>query len=83
MVPRSPPTAVIPREGGVSSTLRVFDSITSALEYWVPACAGTTIECNSAISRHTAPEFFKFIGPQNREGAGKTGCAPHPRSRAR
>jgi hypothetical protein len=34
-----------------------------------------------AISRHAAPEFCKFIDPQKEEGAGKTGCALHPRSR--
>jgi hypothetical protein len=50
------------------------------------ANAGTTRmgDCgshNSAFSRHTAPEFCKFVRPKNREGAGKTGCALHPRSR--
>ena len=43
---------------------------------------------NSAFSRHPSPEVCKFIGPQkergrtrpSREGAGKTGCALHPRS---
>jgi hypothetical protein len=42
----------------------------------------------SAFSRQPCPRFSKFIGPQNqgrtrpsREGAGKTGCALHPRSR--
>jgi hypothetical protein len=27
--------AVIPRENGVSSTLRLLDSIAAALEYWI------------------------------------------------
>jgi hypothetical protein len=34
----------------------------------------------SAFSRHHPPEFCKFIGPQKKKGAGKTGCALHPRS---
>jgi hypothetical protein len=42
--------------------------------------AGTTAGCEFAFSRHDAPEFYKFIPPQNK-GAGKTGCALHPRSR--
>src|SRR6201747_705565 len=40
-----------------------------------------TLRHNFSFSRHTAPEFFKFIGPSKEEGAGKTGCALHPRSR--
>ena len=36
-----------------------------------------------AFSRRIAPEFCqKFLAPEN-EGAGKTGCALHPRSRVR
>jgi len=43
----------------------------------------------SAFSRHAAPEFCKFVRPNEKraqaalkkEGAGKTGCALHPRSR--
>jgi hypothetical protein len=35
----------------------------------------------SAFSRHTAPEVYKFIPPRKEEGAGKTGCTLHPRSR--
>ena len=35
-----------------------------------------------AISRRIAPEVLHFVSlPRNREGAGKTGCALHPRSR--
>src|ERR1700743_1234887 len=42
-----------------------------------------------AFSRHPLPEFFKNLRPlqtegatrPSREGAGKTGCALHPRSR--
>ncbi len=49
--------------------------------YGSPAYAGTTTEYTSAFSRQHAPEFCKFVGPQKIEGAGKTGCALHPRSR--
>jgi hypothetical protein len=35
----------------------------------------------SAISRHDMPELCKKPCPRNLEGAGKTGCALHPRSR--
>ena len=35
-----------------------------------------------AISRHDAPEVrWKIFAPSKTEGAGKTGCALHPRSR--
>jgi hypothetical protein len=44
--------------------------------------------CEPAFPRHAAPEFCQLIRPENegrrrssREGAGKTGCALHPRSR--
>jgi hypothetical protein len=55
---------------------------------WVPAFAGTTRYAPS-FSRHDAPEVCKFAPPQkergrtrpSKEGAGKTGCALHPRSR--
>ena len=43
--------------------------------------AGMTGRYTSAFSRHAAPEFCKFIRPKKIEGAGKTGCALHPRSR--
>jgi hypothetical protein len=33
-------TVVMPRESGVSSTARLFDSITSALEYWIARFRG-------------------------------------------
>jgi hypothetical protein len=49
------------REGVVSSTPRVLDSIAGASEYWMPACAGMTGGYTSAFSRHVAPEFCKFI----------------------
>jgi hypothetical protein len=41
-----------------------------------------TIGYDFSFSRHTAPEFFvNSLRPENKEGAGKTGCALHPRSR--
>src|ERR1700716_4222519 len=36
--------------------------------------------CASAFSRRDAPELC-FVTPRKQEGAGKTGCALHPRSR--
>lgn len=36
----SPPRLFMPRAGGASSTPRPLDSITAALEYWIPAFAG-------------------------------------------
>jgi hypothetical protein len=52
---------------------------------WVPAFAGTTQEFKGAVSRSRGamhPRFArKFSRPGNSEGAGKTGCALHPRSR--
>jgi transposase-like protein len=57
-------------------------------------CAGTTTHMTSpvkqpaainrrgfAISRRDAPEFCKTFYAHKEEGAGKTGCALHPRSR--
>jgi hypothetical protein len=40
-----------------------------------------TIDHDFMISRRDAPEVLHFVGPPEIEGAGKTGCAPHPRSR--
>src|SRR4051812_28276722 len=49
---------------------------------WVPAFAGTTIEYTFAFSRHVVSEVLNGnLAPLKSEGAGKTGCAPHPRSR--
>jgi hypothetical protein len=40
-----------------------------------------TTEYVFAISRRDAPRVLHFVVPsENREGAGKTGCALHPRS---
>ena len=38
-------------------------------------------EYEATISRHDAPEVCTFVCPLQSEGAGKTGCVPHPRSR--
>src|SRR6476620_207203 len=51
---------VILREGGVSSTPRRLDSTAAALEYWVPAFAGTTAgsehaQCLTRSPAHAAP----------------------------
>jgi len=40
-----------------------------------------TTECDFAFSRRDAPEICIVVAPSNSEGAGKTGCALHPRSR--
>ena len=58
------------------------------MDCFVASLLAMTTEYNSAFSRRHSPEFCKFIGPQksrgrtrpSREGAGKTGCALHPRS---
>src|ERR1700749_1503767 len=58
---------------------------------WVPAFAGTT-ERESSFSRRHFARVIQFrsrplreegAARPSREGAGKTGCAPHPRSRVR
>ncbi len=78
----SRPGGVIPRACGVSSTLRFSIQSLRPLEYWIPASAGMTTECDFAISRHVLSEVCIFVCPPSKtEGAGKTGCALHPRSR--
>ena len=80
-----------PRECGGSSTPRLLGSITAALKYWIIRSSAqlrtrrvTTTEYDFAISRHELPEVcLKFLAPSKLEGAGKTGCLLHPRSRAR
>ena len=41
----------------------------------------TTMEYEAAFSRRFAPEVCISFCPHRHEGAGKTGCLPHPRSR--
>ena len=87
-------SVVIPREGGGSSTPRPIDSITDVSEYWVAAGAChraairptrwrvTTIEYDFAISPHHLREScLRTSRPPKTDGAGKTGCTLHPRSR--
>jgi hypothetical protein len=77
------PKTVMPRAGGASSTPRPIDSITA-----VSGILGRPVRTSSramtteyafAISRRDAPEAGPKLSPK--EGAGKTGCALHPRSR--
>jgi hypothetical protein len=54
---------------------------TGAVHIWVPAFAGTT-RCVFPFSRQAFARVLQFRSrPLKNEGAGKTGCAPHPRSR--
>jgi hypothetical protein len=81
-----------PREGGDPyAVCSRFGNVADAFLHnprpglWVPAFAGTTWmgdrdSHTPAFSRHTAPELCKSFRPEKREGAGKTGCALHPRS---
>ena len=51
----------------------------------MPRCARNNVdrsEYDFAFSRHDLPEVLHFVGPLKTEGAGKTGCALHPRSHA-
>src|SRR4051794_14855659 len=76
--------AIIPREGGVSSTPRLFGSITAVSGILDrPPSRVMTVECEAAISRRISPEVCIFVCPLRSEGAGKTGCLLHPRSRVR
>ena len=73
--------AVITRESGIQYS-RAFLFIITALEYWVARSSrAMTTGYESAFSRHGAPEVCKFSSaPKKIKGAGKTGCALHPRS---
>jgi len=42
-----------------------------------------TTERGFTVSRRDAPEVLQSTSPSKSEGAGKTGCAPHPRSHVR
>src|SRR5262245_11059409 len=74
---------VIPRACG--DPVRRGFSVQSLLflEYWVARSSrAMTTECAFAISRHVLPEDCIFVVPSEKsEGAGKTGCSLHPRSR--
>ena len=79
-----------PREGGDPVRRGVSVQSLPSLEYWVTRPSAqlrtrrvTTMECEAAISRRIAPEVCIFVCPLEIEGAGKTGCLLHPRSRVR
>ena len=63
----------------------------ASLEYWVTRPSAqlrtrrvTTIECDVAIlAAHYRPRFPSSFALSKSEGAGKTGCLLHPRSRVR
>jgi hypothetical protein len=91
VVPRhrvSPSASPMTGSSGVSSTPRLIGSITTPsgilhhpLSAQLRARRMMTTEYVFAISRRDAPGVLHFVVPsENREGAGKTGCALHPRS---
>src|SRR5580692_12146873 len=79
---------VVPANAGThTSRILILRSDVDALLYnecqrlWVPAFAGTTAR-RFSFSRHGLSEVCHFVrSPIKSEGAGKTGCALHPRSR--
>ena len=80
----------MPRAGGASSTPRLLGSIiaVSGILGHPPSRVTTVgvrraraIKHTFAISRHELPEVCIVARPLEKEGAGKTGCALHPRSR--
>jgi hypothetical protein len=55
---------------GGSSTPQFFDSIISALEYWIARSSrAMTVACASAFSRRHAPESCRSFRPKKTEGA--------------
>ena len=75
---------VIPREGGGSSTPRLLGSITAVSGILDrPPSRTMTVEYEAAISRRWSPEVCISFALSIIEGAGKTGCLLHPRSRVR
>ncbi len=116
----TPPTLVVPRECGGSSTPRLLGSIISATarslratgsrerapddrlreaihraayaERWIPSSL-SLLAMTAEIDSHSStdmlsrsrgasrPSFALIFRAQKTEGAGKTGCALHPRSR--
>src|SRR5438034_4177796 len=73
----------MPREGGASSTPRLVGSITGASGILDrPPSRTMTTEYAFAFSRRRSPEvWLENFPPSLSEGAGKTGCTLHPRSR--
>jgi hypothetical protein len=66
----------------VTQYSRAFVFIISALEYWVARSSrAMTTEYDFSFSRHGFARGFQFRSRlKKKEGAGKTGCALHPRS---
>ena len=78
--------AVIPRAGGVSSTPRLLGSIiaVSGILDHPPARAMTTeYDVRDLATPFARGLLDNFPPSRNSEGAGKTGCLLHPRSRVR
>ena len=72
----------MPREGGASSTPRRIGSMTAASGILGhPPSRVTTSEYASAFSRHVLSEVCISLALTKSEGAGKTECMLHPRSR--
>ena len=71
----------MPREGGASGTPRLFDGITAASGILNPRLRGDD-ECMWLCDLAAcSARVLHFVSPLKSEGAGKTGCALHPRSR--
>jgi hypothetical protein len=85
----TPQQVVIPRACGVSSTLRLFDSITDASDYWIArfpramTAVDSTSKHESAFPRRDAPELCKKILNARQRAWGMPGaqCTPQPRVR--
>ena len=87
----APPTLVVPRECGGSSTPRLIGSITGASGILGHPPSRVTTIGGAARSRSSntpsrsrdmnCPRFASSFALVEKEGAGKTGCALHPRSR--
>jgi hypothetical protein len=72
----------MPRAGGASSKLQPIVSFIDVSGILDPRLRGMTIAYEATFSRRIPPELCIFVCPlEHREGAGKTGCALHPRSR--
>ena len=66
---------VIPREGGVSSTPRRFDSITSASEYWIVRLRGRCRQTHFRIlAARCARSFADRFALENKRAQGKPGA---------
>jgi len=72
----SPPAIIVFARWSLSS---FFNN--SGRGVWVPACAGTTTRI--ILATHCARGLLETSRPLQTEGAGKTGCLLHPRSRVR